>query len=813
MSSTSEIFRYWFQADFPLSTCGGTWLPAAALVGFIFAIAFIAIALLLLFIFKKSSNRVWKFVNNNLTLFFGLVWTMGFVVYDVGMCTGDKESLLLNAPMAVLHAFGMFVLTSDVSAIQHEFHDSWLFMAFFSAAHFLAAVVSLVFVIEHFGYNIIAGLKMSLESFSRRKRKETFVFWGLNAPSYQLAKSIDSTAGKKDRRIIFIRTNNDSDTTSVRNGMERLFHFLSLKNEDLKMLQDLDCLTTNTFFSTAHLSPDFNKNRPDILRGELNLKRLSRIIKSGTSEKVHMFFFSDDPNVNIQAVAAIRRDATINEVCSRSADQGPAPLEVIFYCGARAASMNRVIEEDDMTRNIEVRIIDAAHLSIECLKRERQYQPISMVDIDTGDNPGTVASGFTSLIVGFGATGRDALRFLYEFGAFVDNSSQGEDVKRSPFHCHVVDKDMARIRGHFINSAPAIMEGRNIDDGSPLVELHDFDHESDDFYNTLLASLAPTLNYVVIATGDDRAGMTLAIRILKFMRRSGRNFERLRIFVRSYDPEFYPHMTRIADHYNENGQQRIITFGDMQHIYSYPLIIMDEFTQRAQGYYDAYRALNPQNDQDGTWRQRQRRLKALVKLTLTGTDPVTGCRTFTEQPVSNPEPASLNSLQQLRRKETQDRNNALHETTKMAIVEQVIPSWYTSLASKLFDDSTGVTVVNRKCDSNARPKTTTYPGLTSRQQLLMDNLAKLEHLRWNASHEVLGYTAITPGDDSIVPSDDRHCCEERMMHNCLVPWGQLDYESDHSRWISDYKVFDYGVVETTINIYRKNVDSRQQPQQ
>ena len=42
-----------------------------------------------------------------------------------------------------------------------------------------------------------------------------------------------------------------------------------------------------------------------------------------------------------------------------------------------------------------------------------------------------------------------------------------------------------------------------------------------------------------------------------------------------------------------------------------------------------------------------------------------------------------------------------------------------------------------------------------------------------------------------------------MQHNCLVDWDELDAESARIAYVDDYKVFDYGVVETTIDIYRR----------
>jgi hypothetical protein len=99
--------------------------------------------------------------------------------------------------------------------------------------------------------------------------------------------------------------------------------------------------------------------------------------------------------------------------------------------------------------------------------------------------------------------------------------------------------------------------------------------------------------------------------------------------------------------------------------------------------------------------------------------------------------------------------------------------------------------------------------------LLLLNLARTEHLRWNASHEVLGYLPTadyikTYGNDfSDDPYELRHTCDERRKtHNCIIPWENLDAEScdswqerqEHSEYkeFDDYKRYDYCVVATTI---------------
>ena len=88
-----------------------------------------------------------------------MVWLVGFIVYDVGMFTEEMGSLVGNIPMAVIYAFGMFLLNCDVSAIHAPFHSSGWFMFAFSSVHLFAALVCLRFVVKHFGFNIMGALK------------------------------------------------------------------------------------------------------------------------------------------------------------------------------------------------------------------------------------------------------------------------------------------------------------------------------------------------------------------------------------------------------------------------------------------------------------------------------------------------------------------------------------------------------------------------------------------------------------------------------------------------------------------------------
>ena len=213
--------------------------------------AFFVIIVTSLFSFLVDKKHKWfeEVANRTLTCAFGFVWLFGFVVYDIGMYTGEPWSLLGNVPMAIVHAFGVFIFDSDVSAIHEPFHNNAWFMAAFSLVHFLAALVSLVFVLKHFGYNMIASFR---RRFIGSSKENTFVFWGLSDATYYLAKDINKQCEYENNyRIVVVRTNAETEKENVPNGMNRFFNFLSLKNKDLDRLKELDCITTNTFVNLS----------------------------------------------------------------------------------------------------------------------------------------------------------------------------------------------------------------------------------------------------------------------------------------------------------------------------------------------------------------------------------------------------------------------------------------------------------------------------------------------------------------------------------------------------------------------------------
>ena len=811
--------------------------------GAVSAVLFMILMVVLAFLFYKRENLL-SFFDRNLTYFFIFVWALGFAVYDLGMYPDHCENganafwaLLGVAPMAVIHAFGMFILLSDVSAIHEACHNSALFMFFFSMAHLLAAFISMVFVIKHFGFNIVANFIRIIKTHFFVKNKENlYVFWGMNDATYYLAKDIITPNPKdkskeKDPRILIVRVNNTKEDPNKPIGMDRLFSFLSLSNNNLDNLQELQklgCLTCSTFGSLTDIQA---ANNNDLIRSELRLNSVLRLMRN-TNSRVHMFFLDDDEAFNLQAVGNLKRDKSINEYVKNK--------KITFYCHARHDSIQRVIEDEPTHKNIEVHVVDSSHLSVEQLKLEENIhlQPVNYVDIE---QDARVSSSFNALVVGFSEVGLDMVRFLYEFGAFVkhkkkkdtkEDAHKGEKekeeekvekgVERSDFHCDVVDKNMSALAGLFIANTPAIspaphlhLESEyiakldddsdnlsikerlkqifNCSDPRPMIDLHEMDCRSVVFYKCLEHWL-PDLNYIVLATGDDELNMANAAFIFRQAICYRKDLKHFRIMVRVRHDE-NGHFSQIAQYFNRLWKAEgarikfhqatvsdtevvdgpITLFGSCEKIYTYAHIVDEALKDKAKRYkaeYDQslydYRLAVYQSIPDSDDEEEQKEKEKLKPYPITTWDEEQNDFMQLNDAYKGFSP-TYSGIMKLRRMQNQNLANSLHAETKVFLANKALSANERELMRK-----NGLT----------RDKNNKYHwknGATDdieHIQAVMSTLAQTEHLRWIASHEMLGYR--------LSPSTN----EAQLLHNCICAWDKLEN--------SVVRGFDYNTVDVSL---------------
>ena len=458
--------------------------------------------------------------------------------------------------------------------------------------------------------------------------------------------------------------------------------------------------------------------------------------------------------------------------------------KVKFYCHARYNSIHRVIEDELTNERMEVKVVDSSHISVELMKANPVLHPVNYVQVE---KDATVSTAFNALVIGFGEVGIDTVRFLYEFGAFVKNGSK--EVVRSDFSCRVVDSKMDEFAGLFTVNAPSLKTKMITKDVKVEkdINLYKMDSRSIDFYK-LLEVWIKDLNYIVVATGDDETNISLAVRIFRLaiqLRGEKKEFDRLRILVRVQHDE-NGHIQNIARHYNrlwaandvsqdknhlhqnvipasEQIDTPITLFGSAEQVYTYDYVVTESLKEDAKRFKKKYdlsvnelkRMAGEETGEIVDWDEEQ---NLMMQLTgeLSGFAP------------------TYSAVMKLRRMQSQNIANSLHKETKLLLAKKALgESAYNEIAVHGLTRKDGCKTYSWQDHSNLP---------IDKYQRVLDTLAQTEHLRWNASHEILGYKE---------DGDEKSKDEAKLKHGCLKDWRELSDETQS---------YDYNIVDVSLNL-------------
>ena len=361
-----------------------------------------------------------------------------------------------------------------------------------------------------------------------------------------------------------------------------------------------------------------------------------------------------------------------------------------IFCRASREGAGRAYEEAlSAASTRQLHIVDASYLAVRELKSRTELLPVNFVDKGTdgdGRREGWVAGGFNSMIVGFGEIGREALRFLYENGAFV-----GRDFRKSPFKCTAVDPLADRTGAEFLARHPALTEQNG-------VFLRQMEAGSGEF-SKLLESEIATLNYVVICTGNDKMNLKLAVDLLESAYLSGRDLSRnFAILAAIKNPGGLD--LSAVEHYNSIPEYGgcLHLFAVEKDIWTYDNITDASLLERAKKYFTVYYGAmgTSAREAERIWDERE--------------SEIGNVKDYRRH---------LNAV----RKKGQDFANVFHIPTKLALMD-------------------GRDLL--RCKEIADRIPSTYSGRhystdDPHEETLLRYLACGEHLRWEASHAASGY--------------------------------------------------------------------------
>lgn len=705
-SGMLEFFKkIWERKPFhgSLDVLNNSMLIDLSVIGYWILLLGLLLGLSIWFLSNKKTSRLLESISNNLLVVSSVIWLLGVVVYIVGFYR-DELNWLSVIPRAIISSFKMFVVTNELARVPKELQENAIYMSAFSIVHFIAAFITFLFIFKMVGYKIKSSLKMLIHKWSYAKSKVVHLFWGVNEASCLLAEDIRKNHATET--IIFVDIDEEcDDNTQKKATLSHITNTITIKNSEIARLDAIDALVDHCYNGPATLKCD---NETDIF-GSLHLKNIGTIVQK--SNRSYFYFLSNDEAQNMAGALNLQKDKRLRSMV----DNKP-----IIYVHARRDANNEVFDHysqyDEDSQRMEIKIVDSAYLSIVTLKQDEAALPVNCVKIDKAT--GLVNSPFTSLIVGFGSTGQEAFKFLYEYSAFV-----GPDLKKSPFKCYAIDEKMNKIAGLIRKKMPAIGE-----DELTLVQAT---VDSEEFWENI-ETLISGLNYVVIALNNDSMGLSLAVNLFKYaLKYRPSSSPMLKIMVRCYDNGNEKRMTEVVNNLNksiEGNNIEIRLYGREKDLYCCNTILSDATLTEAKEFNNVYE--NSELSAEEQWEKNF------------GEDEI--IRLINKKKMSR-----YHAIYDINRRIAQNISNSLHRRTKMILMG--FGKDETSERLRLYY---GYVM--------SREEGTTKYKCSKEDAQLLQNIAMVEHERWIASHKLMGYT-YNPVNDCV-----------QKHHKCICHWDDLD---------------------------------------
>ena len=663
----------------------------------------ILLVICICFLSNKKTSRLLDSISNNLLIVSSTIWFLGVIIYLIGMYNPNLNWLSV-IPRTIISSFKMFIMSNDLARVSKELQEDVTYMSVFSLIHFIAAFLTFLFVFKMIGYKIKSSAKILFYKWFNAKGKVVHLFWGINEASCLLAEDIRKH--HKFDTIIFVDIDEEcEDHTLKKPTLSNITNTITINNTEIERLEFINALVDHCYNGPAVFNSD---TKTDIF-GSLHLKNIGTIVQK--SNKANFYFLSDSEADNIAGALNLQKD---NRLCAMI-DNKP-----IIYVHARRDANNEVFDHysqyDNQSQRMTIKIVDSAYMSITTLKQDNASLPVNCVKIDK--STGLVDSPFTALIIGFGGTGQEAFKFLYEYSAFV-----GPDLKKSPFKCYAIDEKMNEISGLIRENMPGI--------GEDELSLIQASVDSEDFWKTI-RSIISNLNYVVIALNNDALGLSFAVNLFKYaLKERSANQLNLKIMVRCYDNANEKRMSEVACNLNksiESNNVEILLFGMQKALYSCDTILSDITLTEAKEFNRVYE--NSELSAEEQWQKNF------------GEDEIV--RLMTTKQMSR-----YHAIYDINRRIAQNVSNSLHRKTKM-----VLMGFGENESSKKLKLYNGYI--------QSREDGTTKYQCSREDAQLLQNIAMVEHERWIASHKLMGYT-YNPETNFV-----------KKYHKCMCPWKDLD---------------------------------------
>ena len=745
----------------------------------------LAVGLVLAYlVFNNPKTRKW--IMRHMLQCALIVFSAGTFLYIIGFngegSGNNPMALLLRSLMASME---MFVSKSELIEVELEIKENPYYMLAFSIVHFLATCISAAFILHILGMRVKSLIKMRAinpGNWFRHNDLDLYIFFDLSQESVTLAKSIHKKKEKSHHRIIFVRTPME-ESHHERFSFSHLLNLTDRQNGGIEDISDMDALLiysrtgVNAYPNGAGKGEtDKDASPKDRAKEEhwaenAGLHSLYRFISRRARNK---YFFCLSPNEenNINTAITLRKLFPVTN--SQDTDGNTTNI----YCRAKRSSVTDFLLQD------RIKVIDSASLSVNRMRDNVLYQPVRYVNPDP--TTGIATKPFKAVIIGFGDTGQNVFKFLYEFSAMV----YAKDIS-TPFECHIIDPQASTLQKELLTNCPGLAKDKGA--------IHFMSGKVGDFCPEMV-SLIQEVDYIAVCTSDYRENLSLGIRMLNLAYLHREANRTLSILTGIYDPAEYAKATDIAEYYRSEatkGQQttlyqfELVPFGMRDDLFTYDNIIDEDTVAKAIQFHHEYEK---------------------TKLYATGGHPKDTSEEEWNKRISEFLENGLSGRAQLTQQELQDIANVRHYKTKEMLmgITLVEPAKVTTkkegnkdvvdevTKAKLFKDTRKQEAICRvltrmmhhieeEVGRQERKEITDFDSyalicqeLTEEEggkyQVLLQNIAKCEHLRWVASNVLLGYTGYDDQEEDKAKKAKESNSKDyiRKKHACMVPNEELE---------------------------------------
>lgn len=668
---------------------------------------FLFLVFLILSIWLFRYRRVFDWLTKHLSLFAIIVWLLGVFVYVIGLYLGSLNWFSV-VPRAIIASFKMFAVVHDLARIPAFLQRDSLYMTMFTFVHFAAAFITFLFVFKMIGYKIKSSCSILYHRYFKRRKTNVHLFWGINEASCLLAEDIHKCHSTET--IILVDIDDESvDDSQKKATLSRVTNMITIRSREMARLDDIEALVDHCKNGPSEQDAVDNMD----IFGTLHLRNIAAIIKR--SAHANFYFLSNDEAKNITGALNLQCDKLLRSKVL--ADGNSATI----YVHARKDANNEIFDHYSQyndSKRAKIKIVDSAYLSIEELKQNDRALPVNCVTGVVDKTTGLVDSPFTSLIVGFGSTGQEAFKFLYEFATFV-----GSDMKRTPFKCYAIDEKMDKIAGLVKAKMPAINDNE--------LSLIKASVDSEAFWDRV-KGMINDLNYVVIALNDDELELSLAVNLLKeaLMHRDT-NRSMLKIMVRCYNRSSEKRMEEVMGNLNDSiagNNVGLHLFGKEKDLYLCENILADTILDKAKEFNRVYNNSILSAEEQWEFDFGNKQIPNVME---------------------SKNLSRYHAIHDINRRISQNISNALHCRTKMILMG--FDETDLSERLKLYYGYVNAT----------REKYSTEYRCNDADAQLLKNMAYVEHERWIASHKLMGYSE---GPTDVV----------KKRHEYMCSWDKLD---------------------------------------